>query len=649
MYICKYPHLFEPIKLGNTWFKNRIFASPISGRSLDSHNRPTAEYVAFYEEKARGGAASVCVGDCAVDSVNGLFGEHMIHLDDFSNHHALNMLSSGVSRHGAVASAELTHAGMYANGTRMKGGRVYGPVSGTDINGNEYFEMPEEMIEHTIACFADAAAFVKMCGFGMVTVHMGHGWGLSQFLSSKVNTRKDKWGGTLENRCRLPLAVLEAIRKKVGPGFPIEVRISGSEVTPNGYDLDEGIAISKMLDGHCDLLHVSAGHHERPEVFCITHPSIFSEDSCNIKYAEAIKPHVSVPVATVGAHCNPELLEEIIASGKADVIEIARALMADNELPRKARENRPEDIRPCLRCLACFSNLITNGQIYCAVNPHIGRELENRYTNPAREKKTVLVAGGGIGGMQAAITCSERGHRVILCEKSDRLGGALKCEEYVPFKAKIKAYLEYQIREISRAAIDVRLNTPVTPELARTLEPDVIIAALGARPVKPHIPGIDGKNVIGAEEAYALAADGSLNGKIIVLGGGLVGTELAIYLASLGSIVTIMELMPQLNSGGNILHQNALNVEIKKYGIRLALGTKALEINEKGVIGENSSGTELYEADTVIYAVGQSPLYSEASALHVCAPEFYMIGDCTVPKNIMQATAMADACAKNIK
>jgi 2,4-dienoyl-CoA reductase-like NADH-dependent reductase (Old Yellow Enzyme family) len=385
MYECKYPFLFEPIRLGNVWFRNRLFASPISGRSLDSHNRPTFEYAAFYEEKARGGAASVCVGDCAVDSVNGLFGEHMIHLDDLTNHRALNLLSYAVARHGAVASAELTHAGMYANATRLKGGRVYGPVDGADANGNEYFEMPEELIEHTISRFADAAAFVKACGFGMVTVHMGHGWCLSQFLSSKVNTRRDRWGGSLENRCRMPIAVLEAIRKKVGSGFPIEVRISGSEAAPSGYDLDEGIAIAKMLDGHCDLLHVSAGHHERPEVFCVTHPSIFSPDSCNLKYAEAIKPHVSVPVATVGAHCDPELLNDIIASGKADVIEMARALLADPSCPKKpGQAKRGYTPLPALSCLLQQPDNqrpdILRGQSV------IGRELENRYINPRGTK-----------------------------------------------------------------------------------------------------------------------------------------------------------------------------------------------------------------------------------------------------------------------
>jgi len=442
------------------------------------------------------------------------------------------------------------------------------------------------------------------------------------------------------------VAVLDAIRKAVGPGFPIEVRLSGSEETPLGYDLEEGIAIAKQLDGHCDLLHISAGHHERPEVFCVTHPSIFSEDSCNVRFAAAIKPHVKVPVATVGAHSDPELLEEIIASGKADVVEMARALLADPQLPNKARSGHAEDIRPCLRCLTCFSHLITNGQIYCAVNPVIGRELENRREPAVREPRRVLIAGGGIAGMQAAITCADRGHRVILCEKGPVLGGALTCEEEVPFKKKIRAYLAYQRREIARREIDVRLNTPVTPALARELQPDVLLAALGARPAHPPIPGIDGKNVLVAEYAYQHVPEVGQN--VVVLGGGLVGVELAIYLAGLGRNVTVVEMLPMLNNGGNILHQNALDVEIREKGITLSLGTRVKSVDETGVTGEREGAELRFPADTVISAMGQRALREEAEELRFCAPEFYVLGDCVTPKNILQATAMADAIAKNI-
>lgn len=644
--MLKYPHLFEPIRIGGTMFKNRLFASPISGRTMDSMGRPNNDYIAFYEQKAIGGIASVCVGDCVVDSRHGMFGEPMTRMDDPSYERPLNLLSAAIRRHGAVASVELQHAGMYANLSRAKGEIVYGPCDGEDASGNVYREMPEEMIERTIAAYAAAAARAKACGFNMVTLHGGHGWLLAQFMSSKVNKRKDRWGGSLENRMRFPLAVIEAVRRAVGPGFPIEIRISGSEVTPQGYDLEEGVAIAKMLDGHVDLIHVSAGHHEHKEVFTVTHPSIFMEDSANVIYAAEIKKHVKTPVATVGAHCDVELTEEIVASGKADVIEMARAILADPDLPRKAREGRTEDIRPCLRCLACFSHLITNHTTYCAVNPLIGREREYRHALPPAEKKTVLIAGGGVGGMQAAITAAREGHRVILCEKSGRLGGALRCEENVPFKTRIKAYLDYQVRMVEKAGVDVRLNTAVTPELAEELKPDVIIAALGARPARPPIPGADLPHVRAAEAIYE---DPDKAGqKVVVLGGGLVGQELAIYLADLGRDVTILEMLPFLNSGGNLLHQMALDVEIARRGIKTFLSTKALSIDEKGVTAEREGEKLFFPADTVALAVGQAPLSEEAYALAPYAPEFYVIGDCTVPKNIMQATHMADTAARDI-
>jgi len=625
-------------------FRNRIFASPISGRNLDSKNRPDNDCIAFYERKAMGGAASVCIGDCVVDSKNGLYGEYMIHMDDPSTHRSLNLLSAAISRHGAVASIELQHGGLYSMGSHFSGHTVYGPCGGVAPYGYEYLEMPEDVILRTIESYAGAAAWAKRCGFGMVTIHGGHGWLLSQFMSSKVNRRKDRWGGSLENRMRLPLAIIEAIRKKTGKSFPIEIRISGSEVTPEGYDLDEGIQIAKCLDGHVDLLHISAGHHENQDVFTVTHPGIFSEDSCNVIYASEIKKHVSTPVATVGAHGNPELMEEIIASGKADVVEMARALLADPDLPKKARRGTTEEIRPCLRCLQCFSNLITNGQIYCAVNPEIGREREYKFALPAKDKKTVLVAGGGIGGMQAAVTAAENGHRVILCEKSSRLGGVLKCEADVPFKKKIKEYLEYQQRQIKKAGVELRLNTAVTPELAAELMPDAIIASIGARPAVPAIKGIE--SAMEAEEVYE--NPGKAGQRIVVLGGGLVGIELAIYLAGMGRDVTVMEMLPELNNGGNVLHQLALNVEIKKRGIKLALATKALEITGNGVWGEKDGSRTFFEADSVICAAGQAPLYEEAAALGKCVPEFYQIGDCVSPANIMKATSMADAAARSL-
>ena len=679
MYECKYPHLFSPIRLGDTLFRNRYFAAPVAYEYLSSRNYPIDETVAFFERKAVGGAATVNIGSAMPDSKRGAIGGFdNLNLDDPTALPAIYRLASAISRHGAVAAVELQHCGANSYSCAARGNRIYGAVDGLNPLGQFVPAMPEEVIEETIEAFANAAAYAKFCGFGMVTIHAGHGWLLNQFLDPKVNNRKDRWGGSLENRCRLPIVIIERIKEKCGRGFPVDIRISGSACYEGGYGIDEGIAIARQLDGKVDMIHVSAGSHEVAEVFTVTHPSMFLPDGANVVYAAEIKKHVKSPVATVGALGDPELMEEIIASGKADVVLAARALLADPDMPKKARAGRSDEIRPCIRCFECFAGITTKREYRCAVNPEIGFEQDCRHELPAAVRKTVLVAGGGVAGMEAALIASQRGHNVILCEKGDRLGGALRCEEKVPFKKLLLGYLDYQARMISRAPIDVRLHTEAPPELAKAAGADAIIAALGGRPITPKIPGLEGDNVISAEEAYYHP---ERTGKdVVIIGGGLVGIELAIYLSGLGRKVLIVEMMETLSDGGNPVHGLALINEIKKFAIQVSTATRAVEINGKGVVGAyvGSAATlppcptvqaavlqsnvfgrvvradaqegsrQLFEADTVIYATGQQPLLEEVEALRFCAPEFHQIGDCLAPKNIQQATRMAFAVARDI-
>ncbi len=665
----KYKHLFEPIQLGRQFFRNRIFASPQDFPGLTSDRFLTKDGTAFYEMKAKGGFASVCVGDFMVDSRAGHSHPFQLRGDDVKGKVSLTLTANAITRHGAVASVELNHAGVNANPMAEREGFVYGFTDGVRPDGIPIRAMDEAYIEHLINCFAAGAAFARQCGFNMVTIHGGHGWLFSQFMSPRDNKRTDRWGGTFENRMRFPLLTIEAIRKAVGPGFPIEIRISGAEyLGDDGYDLDYGIAIAKALDGKVDLIHVSAGHHEIDAASMVTHPSMFMPDGVNVHLAAEIKKYVKTPVATVGALTDPEMMEEIIASGQADIVQLGRQSLADPNLPNKARTGREDEINKCLRCYNCFSYSTMGGVFYCATNPVIGNELECMYAPPPAKKKTVLVAGGGIGGMQAALTASERGHKVILCEKTGRLGGVLRCEENIPFKKHLEEYLDLQARLISRAPIDVRLNTPVTPELAASLKPDVIIAALGSRPVRPNIPGIDRGNVYGAEEIYynpALAGN-----KVVILGGGLVGLELGLYLAQTGRAVTVVEMLPRTCAspddketserfsafGGMVVGDPLVHgIAIREYLIahpelqmQIKTSTKALEITNEGVMTEGPDGRQLVEADTVIYAIGQKPLREEAQALSDCAPEFYMLGDCVTPRNIFSATQAAWTIARDI-
>jgi 2,4-dienoyl-CoA reductase-like NADH-dependent reductase (Old Yellow Enzyme family)/NADPH-dependent 2,4-dienoyl-CoA reductase/sulfur reductase-like enzyme len=690
-YTCRYPHLFTPIRLGNTVFRNRYFAAPVGYEYLTSQNYPLDETVAFFERKAIGGPATVNYGSAAVDSKRGVIGLTNPYLDDPTALPALYRVASAINRHGAVAAIELQHCGPYSYICAQRGNQIYGAVDGVNPLGQFVPAMPEEVIEETIEAYANAAAFAKFCGFGLVTVHAGHGWLLNQFLDPNVNDRKDRWGGSLENRCRFPLAVVERIKQKCGRGFPVDLRISGATGYEGGYEIDEGIAIARQFDGKVDLIHVSAGSHEVAEVFTVTHPSMFLPDGANVHLAVEVKKHLQLtPVGTVGALGDPAMMEEIIASGKADVILTARAMLADPDLPKKARDGRTDEIRPCIRCFECFAGITTKRQYRCAVNAEIGFEQDTLHEVTSRprsaRRKRVLVAGGGVAGMQAALTAVERGHDVVLCEKGGRLGGALRCEDEVPFKRLLREYLDYQERMVRRAPIDVRLGANVTADVAAAVDADVIVAALGARACVPDLPGIDrqgggggqGPNVLGAEEAYR--RPDRVGAKAVILGGGLSGIELAIFLSGLGRSVTILEMMETLSDGGNPVHGLALANEIKRYAVQVSTATLATEVNDQGVVGEyvgdrftlppcptvqaavlNSTSFSrsirgdaemgsrtLFPADTVVYATGRLPLDEEAAALRFGAPEFYQIGDCFLARNVLEATRMGFAVARDL-
>ena len=651
MYKCKYPHLFSSVKVGNTIFRNRIFASPTGLQYALAGNRPTAEGIAYYERKAVGGAASVCIGDAMVDSQIALANGSHILLDDPGARPSLTKLADAITKHGAIASMELSHGGNAARISYNQGHTIYGPskchAEGFNGKGTEAEEMTREIMDYTTKKFVDAALFVKQCGFGMITIHGGHGWLLHQFMSPAVNHRTDEYGGSFENCMRYPLEVLRAVRDAVGPDFPIEIRISGSEVYEGGYGIDYGVKIAEAIDDLVDIIHVSAGSHENADVFTVTHPSMFLEDGVNVKYAAEIKKHVHhALVATVGALSDPAQLEEIIASGKADIVELARGLICDPDLPLKARQGKGEDVRKCIRCFTCFSNLMVNGHIICALNPEISHESEEKYAYPPVKKKKVLIAGGGIAGMQAALCAKRAGHEVTLCEKSDKLGGVLLCERNVPFKAHLHEYLEQQAEFIKRENINVMLNTKVTPEFASILEPDVIIAAVGASPLIPKIPGIDGENVYTAEEIYVEPYKAT--GKTVILGGGLVGTELAIFLAMQGHDVEIVEMANRLNCGSNILQGQSIGIELRKYNIPVHLGTKVKEIRKGGIVCSSGGEEIILNADTAVCAFGMKANDKAAEALRFIAPEFHQIGDCLSAKTIAEATKMAWYAVKDI-
>ena len=424
--VRKFPHLSSPITIGRVTFRNRMFSAPMGGTDITNDGCIGPKSTAFYELRGKGGAGAVTVSECMVHPKTD--GSHAYHLDTS----ILNSLASAaytadaIRRHGAIPSIELSHSGMYAgtymtDKSRQHDMNQWGPSDTVRPDGVPVKALTKEMLAEITAAYGNVAGLAKRAGFEMLMIHGGHGWLLNQFFSPYFNKRTDEYGGSLENRCRLAVEVLKAVREAVGPGFPIEFRLSGSELFDGGYDLEEGARIAQQIEPYIDLLHVSAGTYQRG--FGDTHPSMFKEHGCNVYLAAEIKKHVSVPVATIGGLNDPRQMEKIIADGKADIVYMARALLADPFLPRKVMANKDEDIVKCLRCFTCMAERAATSTRRCTVNPIIGRELEGCEVPKAPESKKVVVVGGGPGGLKAAHTAALRGHQVILMEKESELGG----------------------------------------------------------------------------------------------------------------------------------------------------------------------------------------------------------------------------------
>lgn len=635
-----YPYLASPITINGTTFKNRIFGAPMSNPELDPDCHMRKEDIAFHENRARGGLASVAIGLGIVDPV-GRTHTKEVTLYDVMSLPSLKEVTNAMHHHNCMAVMELAHGGKYA-GARSHGEKgdplVLGPNDEMNPEGLKVTSMTDEDIERVADCFAQAAKLTKAAGFDMILIHGGHGWLLGQFMSPSMNRRTDKWGGSLENRMRFPLLVIEKIRAVIGPNFPIEYRMSGAELVEGGYTIEEGIAMAKMLDGKVDIIHVSAGVHEDPDVFVVTHPSMFLEHGCNVYLAAEIKKHVKTPVATLGGLNDPDMMEEIIASGKADIVEIARQSICDPYFPEKAFSGNKDDITRCCRCFTCFYNYLTNRTFCCAFNPVIGNELENKSGFPATTPKKVIVVGGGPGGMQAAITAAQRGHSVTLYEKNDRLGGQLLSEQHIPFKQDMYHFVRVLEGRLKKANVTIHRNTTLTAEQAAAMDADVIITAIGAKPIVPSIPGINSANVVGLHALHEEKP--AIGQKVVILGGGLVGSECAIYLDGLGKDVTIVEMKDDWASDAYFMHKNAMNIYIRDSKILIYTKTTAKAVTDDGLLCETADGELLLPADTILLAAGMKPDREEVDSFYNAAPRVFQIGDCIKAGRVLEAITL---------
>ena len=424
--------LFEPFQLGPLTLKNRIVAAPSLPCLAHADGSPSTELIDYYKTKARGGAAIVTVGESPVDGDFAISHLGQLNIGEDRMIPWLCKLAEAIKQYGAIASLELCHGGRQTLPSLIDGRHPIGPspisskfheaLAGHPIAVQE---MDLGMIETVQENFASAALRLKRSGFDMCLLHGAHGWLLAQFLSPFSNKRSDRYGGSLENRARFSIEVIDRVRDRVGSDFAIEYRLSGGEQVPGGLTLEEAIEFAKMIENKVDCIHVSTGLFGEPYTLPLIHPTNYLPHGTNVHLAHKIKAAVTVPVTCVGSISDPGMAEKIITDGKADLVAMTRPLIADPDLPVKARRNKVPEIIPCTRCLECLGRVANFLPIRCTVNPKTGRETECSTIRPANSSKRVLIAGGGPAGMQAAITAAERGHRVVLFEKENRLGGNL--------------------------------------------------------------------------------------------------------------------------------------------------------------------------------------------------------------------------------
>ena len=659
-----YPHLLKPIKAGKFVLKNRMQSS----NSMPHFSQGPEEYpadatIAHFLGRARTGAAFVTL--CGVDDNYGQ--PQLPDWLDISHFPDFDMFNAKCQNY-MVELVEAMHGvGSLVSGSLFSASRIYryvnengeeeavsaNPPGGTfgsmGMGGGIGDDVPAENLYKIAKSYGQRTALYKRLGFDAVTIHMSYRAQVpSQLLSPLTNHRTDEFGAdTLENRARFAVLMLQEVRKAAGRDMLVEIQFSAEE-PEGGYTFEEGIKILRMLEPYVDIVQVRSpdGDENHPIPFELN-PTPFLEMAGRIK-AEGF----DFLVSNVGGYFDPAIADKAIADGKVDLVAMARAWISNPDYGELLYENRADDIVPCLRCNRCHGR--SQGDLMstvCSVNPHFGFEEVDRYlVTPVKQVKNVAVIGGGPGGMRAALFLRERGHSVTVFEATDRLGGAICHADNVPFKWTLKDYKDYLIYQLGKQGVTVKLNCRVTPEELEDMGFDAVIAAVGAAPVIPAIPGVDGKNVLVATDA--MEHPEKVGAKVAVIGGGEVGVETAMFLAQQGKDVTVVGRNKVIAGDCTFMHYRSMFQAAWEAipNLRFVLGKEAREIGADYVLyaDKESGETERVEADTVILAVGMRAKTDEALSYYGSAPHFYMLGDCTKPGTIQTTNRSAYAVCASI-
>lgn len=620
---CKYPKLFEPLRVNKVTLKNRIISAPLGSNT----------------DKSLSGIGMIIRGTSgSVDDSRMRLSPGPYCFEDLFKAAKVREEVSIIRQRGAKAEFELCHCGQFA--MVEKGDYAIGPVSYIREDGTEVRAMDEEMMNDIADKFAKSALDAKEYGFDGILLHFGHGWLPAEFLSPYFNKRTDEYGGCFENRIKFPTMIVDRVRKAVGPDYMLDMRISGDEHIEGGMKIDEVAAFIKSIEDKIDMVHISCGVEVSNETKIYMSPTAYAPHKINAALAKTVKEQVKIPVAVVGGIMTPEEAEEILEEGCADAVVIGRQLIADPWWVKKAWEGRSEDIVPCIRCMNCYnpyqyrteaekrSHVGMNSVPCCSVNPrYLHEDRVPDVLPPAGDRKKVIVVGGGPAGMKAAITAAQRGHEVILYEKEAELGGQLICSEYDSSKQDLKRMKDYLITQLKKTEVKVYLNTKANPELLKEEKADSIILALGAYPVELPMVGKEKNKIFNCIEAYKHMDE--VGGNVVIIGGGSIGCELGVDLAKTGKNVTILEIGSVLNRTLNDIMKTALMTEMKKYlNLTAITNISCREIREHSVTAETEDGNvKEFPADTVIFAAGMKSRIDEANEFYGIAQDTNIIGD----------------------
>lgn len=601
-----YTHLFQKGKIGALTLKNRIVMPAMGVSMAEPDGRANEHIIRYYEERAKGGVGLIITEITRVEPVYGTAIPNQLGAYDGYQVPHLERLAERVHKYGTKILMQLQHPGRENKSSMIGGKQIVAP---SPVMCKVTNEMPRGLTtqecQDIMKAFVKGAVIAKTAGFDGVELHAAHGYLLNEFLSPYTNKRTDRYGGSFANRIRILEEMISAIRHLCGSGFVISVRVSADEFVEGGLKLEDSIKIARTLESFgIDVINVSSGIYESSTT--IIEPASYPQ-GWKKHLAQTIRSNVKIPVIAVNNIKEPDVAEKLLEDGVCDFVALGRALLADPEWCKKAKEERAPEINPCIGCLYCFASLSDGGHIKCAVNPRCGREVEYAELDKNGGGRVVAIIGGGPAGMQAALTLKDRGYAPVIFEKEAQLGGQLNVADKPILKEKLQAYKESLIYRVEHSDIDVRLNTAASIAEVKKLDPAGVFIATGGTPLVPAIPGLDKENVMTAEDV--LLGKKTPNGTVAVIGGGITGMETADTLAAKGFKVALIEMAPSI---GNGLYKSVLAdfmIRFMKHDPVIKTHERLMAVGDGEIRLMNTQTSQMsaLTADTVVLALGTKP------------------------------------------